>query len=274
MADFVHEYRIRLPFTLDEYKIGQLYSVGKASKDETGGKEGWKWVTNEPFNGVIPHDPSGTQRTGQYTHKILYLGTKFPNQFRCLTRHNMFEVHEKSWNCYPFVVTEYTNPSYMKDNFRMIITSLHQEGTKIEENALGLSDAKLGQRSVDLLDIVNDFADVRDFKESEDPSSFQSKKTQRGPLKGTYWIHDQPVAITIYKVVDLHLNWNGWESKLQDKLLKVVRRTLLRFNRTVFCLMDDWVQLSINDVRKIEDEVKKELDSMRDQGPVIGAKES
>ena len=274
MANFIHEYRIRLPFTLDEYKIGQLYSVGQVSKDETGGKEGWQWVTNEPFNGVVPHDISGAHRTGQYTHKILYLGSKFPNQFRLLTRQSIFEVHEKSWNCYPFVVTEYTNPSYMKDNFRMVITSLHQEGTKIEENALGLSETQLSQRSVELLDIVNDFADVRDFKASEDPSAFQSKKTQRGPLKGAYWIHDQPVAITMYKVVDLHLNWNGWESKLKDMLLRVVRRTLLRFNRTVFCSMDDWAELSIEDVRKYESEVKKDLDSKRDQGPVIGTRES
>ena len=32
--------RIVLPLTVDEYQIGQLYSVAEASKHETGGGEG------------------------------------------------------------------------------------------------------------------------------------------------------------------------------------------------------------------------------------------
>ncbi|XP_066928323.1 phosphatidylinositol transfer protein 2-like [Clytia hemisphaerica] len=274
MATFLNEYRIRLPFTLEEYQIGQLYSVGEASKDETGGGEGWKWVKNEPFEGVIPHDKGGVPRKGQYTEKILYLGTKFPNQFRCLARQSVFEVLEKSWNCYPYIVTEYTNPSYMKENFQMVITSLHNSGTNIEENVFGLNEGQLKERSVDLLDIVNDFSDMRDFKASEDPSHFQSKKDARGLLKGAYWIHDQPSAVTVYKMVETKLSWNGWESKLNDMFQKTVKRTLLRFNRKVFCSMDQWLSLNIGDVRKFENEVKKELDSKRDQGTVIGTRES
>lgn len=275
MADFLHEFRIRLPFSLEEYEIGQLYSVGEASKKETGGGEGWQWIDNKPFEGVIPNgEKNNVSRKGQYTHKILILGTKFPNTYRCLCRQNTFEIHEKSWNCFPYVYTEYTNPGYMKDDFRMSITTIHNKGTNIEENAHQLSDEDLQQRSVDLLDIVNDFSDMRDFKADEDPTTYQSKMVSRGPLKGAYWIHDQPVAITCYKLVRLHLNWRGWESKLKDLLLKVIRRTLLRFNRQVFCTMDDWLGMSVEEVRILENRVKEELDAMRDKGTMIGARET
>jgi len=276
MAEFFHEYRIRLPFTLQEFQVGQRYGVGEASKDETGGGEGWKWVTRELFEGVIPGDAEDdVVRKGHYTHKILYLGSKFPNQYRCLSRQSVFEIHEKSWNCFPYVVTEYTNPNYMKENFRMRITTIHTEGTKIEENVHGLPEEKLKSRSVELLDIVNDFSDVRDFKSAEDPTTFRSaKRPERGPLKGAYWIHDQPVALTAYKLVHLHLNWNGWEHKLRDGLLKVVKRTLLHLNRKIYCLIDNWVEMSLADIDKYEETVLKELDSKRDNGSVIGTKES
>ena len=52
---------------LFQYRIGQLYSVAEASKNETGGREGMEIVTNEPF-ADDPRFPDG-----QYTYKIYYL---------------------------------------------------------------------------------------------------------------------------------------------------------------------------------------------------------
>lgn len=274
MADFLHEYRIRLPFTLDEYQIGQLHGVGEASKNETGGGEGWQWLKNEPFEGIVTNDPTRVPRKGQFTHKVLYLASKFPNTYRRLSRQDVFEIHEKSWNCFPYVFTEYTNPGYMKDDFRMTIATIHKDGHKIEENIHQLKDDELKARTVELLDIVNDFADVRDFDLKTDPTTYQSKMVSRGPLKGAYWIHDQPVAITCYKLVRIHLNWKGWESKLKDLLLKSLRRTLLRFNRQVFCMMDNWLGMSIEEIRKYEEKLKQELDVMRSNGSMIGTRES
>ena len=49
-----------------QFQIGQLYSVAKASENETGGGEGVEIVTNEPFE-------SEELGKGQYTHKIYHL---------------------------------------------------------------------------------------------------------------------------------------------------------------------------------------------------------
>ena len=56
--------------SVDEYQIGQLFSVAEASKLETGGGEGIEVLVNEPFE-----DPE-TGRKGQYTHKVWHLSQK------------------------------------------------------------------------------------------------------------------------------------------------------------------------------------------------------
>ena len=58
----IKEYRIVLPISVEEYQVGQLWSVAEASKENTGGGEGVEVVKNEPYD-----DETGT---GQYTEKI------------------------------------------------------------------------------------------------------------------------------------------------------------------------------------------------------------
>lgn len=57
--------RIPLPFTLDEYRRGQLYMIAKASREETNGSEGIEVLANESFDNDMGK--------GIYTHKIIHL---------------------------------------------------------------------------------------------------------------------------------------------------------------------------------------------------------
>ncbi|CAM4678709.1 unnamed protein product [Caretta caretta] len=41
--------RVILPVSVEEYQVGQLYSVAEASKNETGGGEGVEVLMNEPY---------------------------------------------------------------------------------------------------------------------------------------------------------------------------------------------------------------------------------
>lgn len=61
----IKEFQIPIPATVDEYQIGQLYSVNQASKDATGGGEGVEVLVNEPFENEYGK--------GQYTHKVYHL---------------------------------------------------------------------------------------------------------------------------------------------------------------------------------------------------------
>ena len=62
-----------MPVTVEEYQIGQLYSVAEASKNETGGGEGVEVLRNEPYDNYPLLN--GQYTKGQYTHKIYHLAS-------------------------------------------------------------------------------------------------------------------------------------------------------------------------------------------------------
>uniref|UniRef100_A0A803W503 Phosphatidylinositol transfer protein alpha isoform n=1 Tax=Ficedula albicollis TaxID=59894 RepID=A0A803W503_FICAL len=89
--------RVILPVSVEEYQVGQLYSVAEASKNETGGGEGVEVLVNEPY------ERDGER--GQYTHKIYHLQSKVPTFVRMLAPEGALNIHEKAWNAYPYCRT-------------------------------------------------------------------------------------------------------------------------------------------------------------------------
>lgn len=74
-----------MPLSVEEYQIGQLYSLSEASKNETGGGEGVEVLKNEPFDNV---DLLGGEYTsGQYTHKIYHVQSYV---YIIIAMHSMF----------------------------------------------------------------------------------------------------------------------------------------------------------------------------------------
>ncbi|KAL0994971.1 hypothetical protein UPYG_G00130120 [Umbra pygmaea] len=94
----IKEFRVILPISVEEYQVGQLYSVAEASKNETGGGEGVEVLKNEPY------EKDGEK--GQYTHKIYHLQSKVPSFVRMLAPASALNIHEKAWNAYPYCRTE------------------------------------------------------------------------------------------------------------------------------------------------------------------------
>lgn len=98
--------RVVLPLTVEEYQIGQLFSVAEASKNETGGGEGVEVVKNEPFQ---DHPLLGGKfNKGQYTYKIYHLSSKVPGWVRWVVPKGALEIHEEAWNAYPYCRTVIT----------------------------------------------------------------------------------------------------------------------------------------------------------------------
>lgn len=60
-----------MPLTVEEYQVGQLWSVAEASKAETGGGEGVEVRENRPFTDTALL--GGRYNEGQYTHKVYHL---------------------------------------------------------------------------------------------------------------------------------------------------------------------------------------------------------
>ncbi|XP_031160996.1 phosphatidylinositol transfer protein beta isoform-like isoform X3 [Sander lucioperca] len=225
----IKEYRVVLPCSVEEYQVGQLFSVAEASKNETGGGEGIEVLKNEPY------EKDGEK--GQYTHKIYHIKSKVPAFVKMMAPTGSLVFHEKAWNAYPYCRTIVTN-EYMKDNFFIKIETWHKPDLGTQENVHKLDSSTWDTVNVVPIDIA-DRSQVSnaDYKPDEDPATFKSAKTGRGPL-GPTW--------------------------------KQEKRIFNNFHRQLFCWIDRWVELSMDDIRRMEAETQRELDELRRRGEVRG----
>lgn len=265
----IKEYRIVLPLTVEEYQVGQLYSVAEASKAETGGGEGVEVLKNEPFANHALFN--GSYDRGQYTHKIYHLQSKVPTILRKIAPKGSLAIHEEAWNAYPYCRTVLTNPDYMKDNFFVKVETIHLPDRGTTENAHNLSKEELAKREVVHIDIANDkeFLAAADVKPETSPSLYVSKKTGRGPLVNDWRNSTEPVMCA-YKLVSVHFKWFGFQQMVESFSHKQYPRLFSKFHREVVCWMDDWHGLTMADIRALEEKARLELEEARRNGQVRG----
>ncbi|KAL1453708.1 hypothetical protein WDU94_010024 [Cyamophila willieti] len=77
---------------------------------------------------------------------------------------------------------------------------------------------------------------------------------------------------TCYKLVTAEFKWFGFQGRVENFIHKAERRLFTNFHRQVFCWIDRWHDLTMEDIRRIEEETKKELDRQRLEGEVRGMK--
>lgn len=252
-----------MPFSVEEFQIGQLFSVAEASKNETGGGEGVEVIQNEPFENVALL--GGKLLSGQFTRKIYHLASRVPAFVRAIMPKNALELQEDAWNAYPYCKTVLTNPKYMENNFEAMIETCHFADRGDSENLLGLSDEKLKLREIVYIDIANDPIADTDYNEQEDPSKFKSYKTGRGPLLGE-WIKSADPVMTCYKVVTIEFKWLGLQNRVETFLMNTERKVFTNFHRKLFCWTDRWFCMKMEDIRKLEEQTQQELNLKR-KGP-------
>eukprot|EP00731_Ephydatia_muelleri_P022980 Em0015g563a len=211
--------------------------------------------------------------SGQYTHKIYHLASKVPRVVRMLAPKGSLEIHEQAWNSYPHCKTVISNPDYMKENFSITITTLHVENDRGRlENVHNLPPDQLAKREVIMVDIANDPIDEKDYRSEWDPTKFHSEKCGRGPLTTNWKDTSQPIMCA-YKLVTCEFKWFGLQGTVEGRIQKAYPRLFRNFHRQVFCWMDQWYGLTIEDIRRLEEETKKELDEQLHKGEVRGTSE-
>ncbi len=67
-----------------------------------------------------------------------------------------FQLHEEAWNAYPYCLTVLTNPGYMKDDFRVVLETLHLPDGGDSENVLGMPKAEYAKVTHHTANIVGD----------------------------------------------------------------------------------------------------------------------
>ncbi|NXE48780.1 PITC1 protein, partial [Casuarius casuarius] len=244
-------YYVVLDFAL-QYRIGQLYMISKHSHEQSDRGEGVEVVQNEPYE-----DPN--HGNGQLTEKRVYLNRQV--QENCFSQHGhklpswaravvpkIFYVTEKAWNYYPYTITEYTCSFLPK-------FSIHIE-TKYEDNkgsndSIFDKEAKDLEREVCFIDIASDDIPERYYKESEDPKYFKSQKTGRGHLKEGWRETHQPIMCS-YKLVTVKFEVWGLQTRVEQFVHKVVRDILLIGHRQAFAWVDEWYDMTMDEVREFE----------------------
>ncbi|EGG17258.1 phosphatidylinositol transfer protein [Cavenderia fasciculata] len=245
----LREYRIPLPISVEEYKVAQLYMVAKVSRNSTSHGEGVEIVENRPFNdGAL---------SGQFTHKIFHLGSRLPTWMRSFAP-SALQIEEKAWNAYPYCKTYYTCP-LLGDRFSLSIETRYAPDSGTQSNCLGLSKEDLSIREIDIIDIARDPVDPLKYKVEEDPTIFQSQKTGRGKLEQNWMSTSSPIMCS-YKVCKVEFRCWGIQSRVEQYIQKnAIRDILFMGHRQVFCWIDEWFGMDMNDIRKMEEQVKLEL---------------
>uniref|UniRef100_A0A8D0G467 Phosphatidylinositol transfer protein membrane associated 1 n=1 Tax=Sphenodon punctatus TaxID=8508 RepID=A0A8D0G467_SPHPU len=249
----IKEYHILLPMSLAEYQVAQLYMIQKKSREESSGEgSGVEILSNRPYI-------DGPGGSGQYTHKIYHVGSHIPSWFRALLPKAALQVEEESWNAYPYTRTRYTCPFVEK--FSIEIETYYRPDNGKQSNVFNLSVAERRQRILDTIDIVRDPISPGEYKVEEDPRLYHSAKTGRGPL-GDDWLENVASGplMCAYKLCKVEFRYWGMQSKIEQFIHDVgLRKVMLRAHRQAWCWQDEWTDLTMDDIRQLEEETARML---------------
>ncbi|CAB1341264.1 unnamed protein product, partial [Coregonus sp. 'balchen'] len=60
--------------------------------------------------------------------------------------------------------------------------------------------------------------------------------------------------MTAYKLVTVHFRWWGLQGRVENFIHKQEKRLFTNFHRQLFCWLDRWVNLTMDDIRRMEEE--------------------
>ncbi|KAF7635329.1 DDHD domain-containing protein [Meloidogyne graminicola] len=229
----IKEYRIPLPLTAEEYQIAQLFMIQKKSRLESSGVgSGVEIIKNEPYK------DGPCVNSGQYTYKIYHIGNRIPLWIRNILPSSALEAHEESWNSYPYTRTRYSCPMISHFSVEVETRYLNDSGNSV--NVFNLSQDELKNRVIDVIDFV-----------------------RRGPLTEN-WI-DECISngwplMCAYKLCKVEFKYWGLQTRGEKWIHELaLRGTMLRAHRQAWVWQDEWYNLGIDDIRKLENETKEYL---------------
>ncbi|XP_009470082.1 PREDICTED: membrane-associated phosphatidylinositol transfer protein 1-like, partial [Nipponia nippon] len=111
------------------------------------------------------------------------------------------------------------------------------------------------------IDIVRDPISPGEYKPEEDPKLYHSAKTGRGPL-GDDWLETAAGGplMCAYKLCKVEFRYWGMQSKIEQFIHDVgLRKVMLRAHRQAWCWQDEWTDLTMEDIRQLEEETARML---------------
>jgi hypothetical protein len=191
---------------------------------------------------------------GQFTEKRIHLSSRLPYWLQAVTP-RVFYVTEKSYNFYPYTITEYTCSFLPK--FRVEIYTRFANDNGSSENIFKVPEEEYQQISIDHIDIAFDEINPKHYKEDEDPKFFKSIKTNRGPLIECWREMDKPIMCS-YKLVHACFEVWGFQTKTEEFIHRCIRDVLLLGHRQAFSWVDQWIDMDMEAVREYEKQSQEE----------------
>lgn len=231
------------------------------SAEQSNAGEGVEILKNEPFE-------NPELGKGQYTKKIYHAGQRLPPLIKKFVPAKMLDFHEEAWNAYPYCKTIITCP-YFGDKFGMSIISMHKEGSfsqeQDEQNIHKLNEKVLKKRTAKYIDISHDKPDK--YVKETDPKLYSLDKIEpkRGPLVSQDWWKEEKTTMTCYKMVTIKcsvLPSGLIQKQVEKKVLEIQKSIFLDVHRKMFCTSNEWINMTEEDIRNLEDSVKKRNDEL------------
>lgn len=264
------EYRVPMPFSAQEYRIGQLYTIAKKSKLESADrKNGVRINANEPYS-------NGPEK-GQYTNKTYYLSSKLPDWMKRLLPDSAAQLREEAWNAYPYSRNKFTNP--MLEKLNLEIESRYLDGLPERDNVFNLEKNELNLRSVVVVDFVSEkYASKRNEHSAiAEQEILNFEPLFRGRLTRD-WLRDHELAqdqsrisddsgtgeyekrlMTCYKLCRVSFPVWPLQGKVEHFIQQYCRDTIIESHRQSWLWQDEWTGMTLDDIRTMELETQDHL---------------
>ncbi|KAK6029546.1 DDHD domain protein, partial [Ostertagia ostertagi] len=142
----------------------------------------------------------------------------------------------------------------MMDRFSLEVETMYFNDPGNQNNVFNLNAEDLKNRIVDMMDFVKDPISSNDYCPEEDPKLYRSQKTGRGPLNED-WVNEcvrtgKPVMCA-YKMCRVEFRYWGLQTRAERWIHDLaLRNTMLRAHRQAWAWQDEWVGLTMTDIRR------------------------
>nr|VZI36966.1 unnamed protein product [Spirometra erinaceieuropaei] len=213
-----------------------------------------------------------------------YHGSSARGWLRSIIPKTALKVEEEAWNAYPYTKTRYRVPFMEKFTLELETKYLDDGGDR--DDVFELTPEEKNERIVDFIDIVTDPLAVT--KPSENPATFVSEVTGRGPLSRSWREEFKQAVLTgekypsmgtkpdrtgsvtkeplpkrimcSYKLCRVNFAYWGMQSKIESFIHDIaIRRTMVSAHRQAWTWQDEWYGLTMAEIRRLEAETAKAL---------------
>ncbi|CBK24652.2 uncharacterized protein [Blastocystis hominis] len=266
------EFRVPLPFCLDNPMIGYRYMNLKACESATGGGEGVEWLVEENYDNTDGHlvcDIDGfsiPRNKGVYTLKHYLITSKLPSWLVKLLPSDSIFLEEKAWISSEYRFAIITFGCISKKRFQIVLEMkyVNQDRGTIE-NIFNLSEEQLKSRTVQHYDVCDAYKSEI-IPDNENICKFSSQHISGSPLSPGWW-RNRPLNTMCCQYWLLHINFHFFG--LQQLGETLIFRNQCYMNRQterqMLTMIDSWIHLSEEDIYRLElegmDELKNKMKS-------------